>query len=157
MISLTLLQEKKIKDFFDDSEYTGNNLYPKLDLTSNRWEIDYDSIVIDANIEVDTVIEMRLDKLARHILGSEDFVDVIVKFNRILDVFAVKKGDVIRVPNLASFFTNVRKANYKSKNIKRDVLINKKGSSGGNNSIATKVVGKDLKTYKKGKNGVIIF
>lgn len=157
MIKLTLLEEKDLKTFFDDTEYKGDDLYPKLDLTSNRWEIDYESVIVDTYIEIDRATEMRLDTVARYLLGSEDFVDIIVKFNRILNPFDVKVGDVIMIPNLASFFANIKKANYKSKNIISSDSKTPNSQNGVNTSTAVKSVGKGTKTFRKGKNGVIVF
>ncbi len=157
MIKLTLLEEKNLKTFFDDTEYSGSDLYPKLDLTSNRWEIDYESIIVDNYIEIDRSTEMRLDTLARYILGSEDYVDIIVKFNRIINVFEVKKGDVIMIPNLSSFFANIKKANYKTKDIKNSKFNDTSKISGGSKSPSVKTSGNGSKTFRKGTNGVIVF
>lgn len=157
-ITLQLLQEKKIAEFFDNTEYTGDNLYPKLDLTSEQWYINYDKITIDASIIVDASSEMRLDSIARYVLGTENHVDVLVKFNKILNPFAVKKGDVILVPNLNSFFENIKKLNYKSKDIKSNPLDSLNiNSSNTNTSTSVKTNGKGNKTYRKGENGVIVF
>lgn len=156
-ISLKLLEEKKEATFFDATEYVGDNLYPKLDLTSNQWVIDFDKVKVDNYIIVDKATEMRVDTIARYLLGTENYVDVIVKFNKILNPFSLKEGDIILIPNLTSFFDNVKKVNYKSKNITQSVSKTLSRKSSTNTSIAVKTSGKGSKTYHKGTNGVIVF
>lgn len=157
-ITLDLLEKKKVAEFFDNTEYVGDRLYPELDLTSEQWRINYSNIVIEASIVVDDSSEMRLDSIARYVLGTENYVDVIVKFNKILNPFGVKKGDVILIPNLNSFFDNITKVNYKSKDIKSNPLdgINNIQNNT-NTSTAVKTNGKGNKNYRKGENGVIVF
>lgn len=156
-IKLTLLENKNIKTYFDEKEYVGNNQYPKLDLRSNLWKIDYDKIIIDDYIEVDKSTEMRIDTIARYLLGSEDVIDVIVKFNKLQNPYGIKEGDVILIPNLSSFFQNISRVNYKPKDINRVNLSNDNRVSGNNVSISVKSGGKGTKTYSKGSNGVIVF
>lgn len=156
-ISLKLLEEKKDATFFDATEYVGDKVYPKLDLTSNRWQIDYDNIKVDDYVIIDKATEMRVDTIARYLLGTEDYVDVIVKFNRISNPFGLKVGDIILIPNLASFFDNVKKVNYKPKNITQSDSKSVSQKNDSNVSIAVKTAGKGSKTYRKGTNGVIVF
>lgn len=156
-ITLTLLEEKKIANFFDNTEYSGERLYPKLDLTSNQWVIDYDKVVVDATILIDSASEMRIDTVARYVLGTENYVDVIVKFNKISNPYGIKKGDILVIPNLASFFANIKRINYKPKNIISSTSNGLSNKSEGNTSVAVKTSGKGSKTYRKGENGVIVF
>ncbi len=156
-ISLKLLEEKNTATFFNATEYVGDKLYPKLDLTSNRWEIDYNSIVIDDYILIDKSTEMRVDTIARYLLGTEDYVDVIVKYNKISNPLGLKVGDMILIPNLESFFSNIKKVNYKPKNISTSDSKSVSNKTDRNLSIAVKTSGKGSKTYRKGTNGVMVF
>lgn len=156
-ITLSILEKKKIKSFFDDTEYVGESLYPKLDLTSNQWVIDYDKVIIDANISIDSSTEMRIDTIARYVLGTEDYVDVIVKFNKLQNPYGIKKGDVLSIPNLNSFFANLKMVNYKSKDIKNTKTVDSNTDTKTGNSIAVKTNGQGNKSYRKGENGVIVF
>ena len=160
-ITLTLLEEKKMTEYFDNSEYTGDKLYPKLDLTSNQWVIDYDKVIVDATILIESSTEMRIDTVARYLLGTENYVDVIVKFNKISNPYGIKTGDIIVIPNLASFFANIKRINYKSKNIINSTSNSTSNGTStenlGNASVAVRTSGKGSKTYRKGENGVIVF
>lgn len=156
-IELSLLEEKNSATFFDNSEYVGNNLYPKLDLTSNIWVIDYDKVVVEATILVDSSTEMRIDSIARYVLGTENYVDVIVKFNKISNPYGIKVGDIIVIPKLSSFFSNISKMNYKSKDIKNSSSEGLYTNNSTNTSTAVKTSGKGTKSYTKGENGVIVF
>lgn len=159
MINLSSLAEKNARNYFDKTEYIGDKaMIPALDLRSNVWVINYNAITVDNWIVVDKSCDMRVDTISKFMYGTEDYVDVITKFNRISNAFDVKIGDVIAIPNIASFFSNVTKINYKEKTItssKKSTKADKTAELRA--SIAAKRAGTGLQTYKKTKEGNITF
>lgn len=101
MIGLELLEKKEIVD-------------GKLDLLSNIVIIDYDKISIDEWILVDEFSVMGLDYVSESLYGSNEYVWVLMKFNRIDSPFEVNVGDIIAIPNINEFRQNTKVINYKS-------------------------------------------
>lgn len=78
----------------------------KLDLLSSILLIDYDKVDIDSWILVDIHTSGLLDLISYVKYGSTDYVDVLIKFNRINNPLEIEEGDIIAIPDLLSFQTN---------------------------------------------------
>lgn len=161
-ITLSSLEQKSNRSYYDKTAVNdGKNVRPMLDLRSNVWRIDFEKIAIDEWIDVDKTCEMRLDTISKLMYGTEDYTDVLAKFNKISNVFEIKIGDVIIIPNITSFFENLKKINYKSKeivgaNAKKAQSSTSPTFKKSQSSPAAKKVGTGLKTYKKTPGGNIV-
>jgi len=86
----------------------------KIDLLSNILQIDYERVIIEDWIRIDDSSTMGLDYISKLKYGTEDHMDILMKFNRITtNPLAIPVGQVIAVPNLDSFFKWSKTVNIK--------------------------------------------
>lgn len=117
----------------------------KFDMLSNVCIIDYSKISIDDWIRIDESTIMGLDVIAEAMYGSNDYVWVLLKFNR-LNMFELNVGDVIAIPNLDDFREHTKFINYKVRTSSKQIVQ----STPSQKQIATK-------NYNKLSNGNVIF
>lgn len=70
-------------------------------------------------------LEMRPDLIAKKYLGSDSYVDVLLKANEISNPFSIKSGDILIIPNIEKFkgfYVNPKQSENKINNTKANFL-----------------------------------
>lgn len=78
----------------------------KIDLLSNYLKIDYEKVIIDEWILVDSQSAMLLDLISFAMYGTENYSDLLKKFNRIDNPLEIAIGQILAVPNIESLEAN---------------------------------------------------
>lgn len=141
-----VLKDKKVTD--------GN-----IDLLSNVHQTDYDKVKLMDRIIIGDNTGYNLNLISYRYYGTEEHVDVLMKFNRIPSIFDIKENMPILIPEIESY-----REHTKLINIKPIVKQNKTELKPEDNLNSTKAntnKPSSTKTPYKGvvkkKNGVIIF
>lgn len=87
----------------------------KTDLLSNYLQIDYANVIIDNWILVDDQSAMLLDLVSFAMYGSENYADLLKKFNRIDNPLEISKGLILAIPNIQSLEANSRYVDLSAK------------------------------------------
>lgn len=119
----------------------------RFDMLSKICIIDYDKINIDEWILIDESTIFGLDMISNAMYGSDEYVWVLLKFNR-LNMFEMNVGDVIAIPNLNDFRNH-------SKFIDANVTTKFQNINRTNTTPSQKQV--SSKNYTKSKNGNVVF
>lgn len=132
-----------------------NEIDGKIDMLSNILVIDFEKVIIKDMIRIDSLTEMSLDLIAKTLYGSEDHVDVLLKYNRMNNALELKEGMIVVVPDLESFQSNSYFMNYTPMRLqKKKILFEAKTE---NKQIPSKTQIQKTKHYRKDSNGNIIF
>lgn len=122
----------------------------EMDLLSTYLKIDFDKVIIDDWILVDEFSEMLLDLISYVKFGSDEYVDILIKFNRISNPLEICKGDIIAVPNLSSF-----RENSKYIDLNKESIVTKKRNNKVNINNAPSKMSKSSNYIKRGGNIII--
>lgn len=135
-----LINKKRIKD-----HYTGDT---KLAMSEPVLQLTHEIRIIDYHV-INDETEMRPDLIALNYYGTEDGLEIILKYNGISNPYSIKKGDILAIPSLDSArakynkpkniintpiaqFTDKRRLSQKDK--KRQEFLKRKSESKTNGS-----------------------
>lgn len=153
MIENDIIENKTVKE---------QNSNMVIDFSSNIVKINKSNVIILDYIEVTDILNMRLDKLAYAVYGSEDFMFMLAKFNNISNPFEVKTGDVIAIPDKDSLYENTILLNQKSimlpKSRRKNITSSDEVNSNVSNNKKVPTRKKSRKSnFIKTKDGGLIF
>jgi hypothetical protein len=128
----------------------------KIDLLSNFIEIDFDKVIIDQWILVDDSSAMLLDMISFAMYGTENYSDMLKKFNKIDNPFEINIGQVIAVPNMVSLQENMKVVvPQQIKNPIKRIGLMKRSNSQASQSPSKKTI--PASNFIKHANGNLIF
>lgn len=144
-MNFSVLQDKKTVD-------------GKVDFLSNILKIDYDKVILMDVITINQKSGNRLNVISKRYYGDEEKMDILMKFNRINNIFMLNEGQTLLIPDLESFRRHSKLINLKgivkqSDNALKGVT-NKPKNPNANIPSVSKIPNKGV--IKK-KNGVVIF
>lgn len=144
-MNFSVLQDKKSLD-------------GKIDFLSNILKIDYDKVVLMDVITINQKTGNRLNVISKRYYGDEEKMDVLMKFNRINNIFKLQDGQTLLIPDLESFRRHSKLINLKSiaKQSSNKLKGNVKMPISPNANIPS-VSKIPYKGVIKKKNGVVIF
>lgn len=127
-----------------------------VDFMSEIVVIDRESVTVDRYLEVDANHEMSIDLISQVAYGTTDAIDLLCKFNGIINPLAIKSGDLIIIPNLASLMGVIKKLNVKSIQLQKTnrSVLDKTVQTGSN---APGKKSNKSKNFSKSKDGILIF
>lgn len=80
----------------------------KIDLLSNYFQIDYDKVIIQDWVIIDESTTMALDLICTAAYSNPEFLDLVLKFNRLSNALELGVGQIIALPDITSLIANSR-------------------------------------------------
>jgi hypothetical protein len=79
----------------------------KIDFLSTYLKFNYDEIAIKDWVVIDAGFETAIDMISTVAYGKPDYLDYLVKFNRLNNPLYIPTGTIILVPDLNSMLSNI--------------------------------------------------
>ena len=79
----------------------------KIDFLSTYLKFNYDEIAIKDWVVIDAGFETSIDMISTVAYGKPDYLDYLVKFNRLNNPLYIPTGTIILVPDLNSMLSNI--------------------------------------------------
>lgn len=130
----------------------------KIDFLSNILKIDYDKVILMDVIKINQKTGNRLNVISKRYYGDEEKMDILMKFNRINNIFKLEEGQTLHIPDLESFRQHSRLINLKS--VAKQSTNELKGNTTKQIQPNANIPSVSKIPYKgviKKKNGVVIF
>ena len=125
----------------------------KIDLLSNFIKIDTKNVIIDDWILVDEQSAMLLDLISYTMYGTDEYVDMLKKFNKINNPLAIQIGQIIAIPNITSLQANSKVITPLA--IQKQAKVSTSSTANSNNTPSKKLI--PSSNFIKKSNGNIIF
>lgn len=98
----------------------------KMDLLSNYLKINYDKISIIDWIKIDESSIYMIDVICTVCYGSNEYIDKVLKFNRLSNGLDLKVGQIIALPDMMELHENSKYVDLDkagNKNIKKNETL----------------------------------
>lgn len=89
---------------FENKQMIKTNDGEKIDLLSNYMKFDYEKIIIKDWVMIDAGSNGKIDLVSTVAYGQPDYLDYLVKFNRVNNPLYLPTGTILMIPDLNSLF-----------------------------------------------------